>query len=242
MFFSPPNGKEWSIYGRHISAYLRKKIQRNGFLGQISHLKKHRLDGEWTIFFSWMDRIVANRLLLYNTGSVLHFNAMIPQQNTSHPPTIYNTTPTLPPPHLPSPGARWQRAATYFLGRAGMQKLFFLELTKSKTTLAHAQSMGSKASWGNIGWVELCLPDPTSPQGRHTNNAAQKMFSILGWHVITLFLCFVKVLRLATGFSHGSAGQSDQQRNDKILWTYIGNQGLTSACESDSRNWEIAMK
>ena len=96
-----------------------------------------------------------------------------------------------------------------------MQKLFFLELTKSKTTLA--QGMGSKARWGNIGWVKLCLPDPTSPQGRHTNIVAQKMFSILGWHVITLFLCFVKVLRLATGFSHGSAGQSDQQRNDKKL-------------------------
>ena len=53
-------------------------------------------------------------------------------------------------------------------------------------------------------------PDPTSPQGRQTNIVAQKMFSIGGWHVITLFLCFVKVLRLATGFSHGPASQTSK--------------------------------
>ena len=149
-------------YTAGISQLIWKKIQRNGFLGQISHLKKHRLDGEWTIFFSWMDRIVANRLLLYNTGSVLHFNAMIPQQNTSHPPQY--TTP-LPLSHhrtcqAREPDGRELQPTSW--GEMGCKNFFFLELTKSKTTLAHAQGMGSKASWGNIGWVELCLPGPTS--------------------------------------------------------------------------------
>ena len=110
-------------------------IQRNGFLGQISHLRKHRLDGEWTIFFSWMDRIVANRLLLYNTGSVLHFNAMIPQQNTSHPHNIqpHSHSPTTA---LAKPGSQMAESCNLLLGEAKT----FLESTKSKTTLAQGKS------------------------------------------------------------------------------------------------------
>ena len=156
MFFSTPNGKEWSIYGRHISAYLKKKIQRNGFLGQISHLKKHRLDGEWTIFFSWMDRIVANRLLLYNTGSVLHFNAMIPQQNTSHPPQY--TTP-LPLSHhrtcqAREPDGRELQPTSW--GELGCKNFFFWNQLKVKLPLprAWAQKLVEVIL---AGWSCACL-------------------------------------------------------------------------------------